>query len=76
MPEEASAISNVFGLCGDGKVLVGCGDNSGAIVYTSVSTCKVIKRVTKHLGVVSCMAVDEDVLVTGNYLVIFALYSY
>lgn len=49
-----------------GKVLVGCGDSSNSIVYTNISTCKVIKRVTKHLGVVTCLAADGDVLVTGT----------
>ena len=61
-------MSNVFDVCGDGRYLVSSVDADQAILFTNISSGKVVKRVIGHLGPITCLAVSDDgMLVTGVY---------
>jgi WD40 repeat protein len=65
--EWVSAVSNIYALSMDGKVLISCADADQAILYSAVATCRPIRRVVGHLGPITCLALAEDgILVTGS----------
>eukprot|EP01113_Clastostelium_recurvatum_P032618 TRINITY_DN4216_c0_g1_i3.p1 TRINITY_DN4216_c0_g1~~TRINITY_DN4216_c0_g1_i3.p1 ORF type:complete len:2476 (+),score=625.81 TRINITY_DN4216_c0_g1_i3:3-7430(+) len=58
---------NCFAIAPDGRFLVSCGDLDCSFQFTSVATGKVVKRISKHRGVVTCAAFSlNGSLVTGS----------
>eukprot|EP01156_Anaeramoeba_ignava_P013955 Anaeramoba_ignava/a607888_33.p1 GENE.a607888_33~~a607888_33.p1 ORF type:complete len:758 (+),score=205.48 a607888_33:394-2667(+) len=63
---ELTRFSNCFEICQNEKIFLSCGYWDNSFKLSNTENAKLIQSINHHKDIVTCLAIDGDILVTGS----------